>query len=53
MVQGWVVISGFSRIVFQGQRKSRIFQGSVQGAKTIQGFQGLPGLSGFVGYPSC
>jgi len=33
--QGWVVISEFSRVFFQGQTKSRVFQG----------------LSGFVGHP--
>jgi len=36
--QGWNVISGLSRAFFQGQRKSRVFQG-------------LPGLAGFVGHP--
>jgi len=33
--QGWNVISGFSGVFFQGQRKSRVFQG----------------LPGFVGHP--
>jgi len=36
--QGWVVISGFSRVFFQRQRKSRVFQG-------------LPRCPGFVGHP--
>jgi len=36
--QGWDVISGFSRVFFQGQTKSRVFQG-------------LPGLPEFVGNP--
>ena len=37
--QGWVVTSGHSRVFFQGQTKSRVFQG-------------LPGCPGFVGHPT-
>jgi len=36
--QGWILISGFSRVYLQGQTKSRVFQG-------------LPGFPGFVGHP--